>query len=296
MLSERFSQYDPSTEDILVHTSELVGRLRIIAGVYFSTVIIILFVPTSWLVLDFNAEYRPVVLDILDFLLTFSTGQVTSNNFSITIGSPITVITELFFISILVAFIVNYPFILYQLYLFFAPGLYPIEQRIIKRLVYAATALFVFGAFFGFELMPIVTKTLVGFGDLIQYDKLVQFYDLGQVVDFLIFNVVATGLVFTYPILLIALVFTGFISVDDLQKRRRHVVLGLFGITALITPDPTPVSMIILSIPLVFLYEITINFAYRIETSPDFVEIRNRMKKTWETSRNNVLDYGTKKD
>jgi sec-independent protein translocase protein TatC len=292
MLSSRLSSYDTSGEDILEHTTELAQRLRIIAGVYFATVITILFIPTSWLVLDFGTEYRPLVLDVLDFMLSWSTSEVTSDKFSITIGSPITVITELFVISLLLAFIINYPFLLYELYLFFSPGLYPNEQRVVKKLVIGATALFSFGAFFGFRLMPIVTKTLVGFADLLNYEKIVQFYDLGNVVDFLIFNVIATGLVFTYPVLIIALVFSGFLSVDDLQKRRRHVILGLFGMTAIITPDPTPVSMIILAIPLVFLYEITINFAYKIETSPDFIEMRQRLQTQWQKSRDNVLEYG----
>ena len=294
MLSGRMLSFDSSSEDILEHTTELAYRLRIIAGIYFSTVFVILFLPSSWLLLDFGQPYRPIVLDLLDFLLSWSTTDITSNNFKITIGSPVTVITELFVLALLLAFIIDYPLILYQLYLFFAPGLYPIEQRVIKKLVFAATGLFAFGAFFGFRLIPVVTKTLVGFGDLIQYENVVQFYDLGKVIDFLIFNVIATGLVFTYPILIIALVFTGFLTVEDLQKRRRHVILALFGITAVITPDPTPVSMIILSVPLVLLYEITINFSYRIETSPDFIEIRNRFKATLEQSKSNVLEYGSK--
>lgn len=293
MLANRLESIDTSVDDVLDHTTELVKRLRIIAAVYFTTILVVLFFPTSWLLLDFSSEYRPVVIDTLDFLLEWSTSGITSTNFSITIGSPLAVITELIIIAILISFVLNYPFILYQLYLFMSPGLYPIEQQIIKSLTYAATGLFILGAFFGFQLMPIVTKTLVGFGDLLTYDKLVQFYDLSRVVDFLIWNVIATGILFTYPILIIGLVFTGFLTIEDLQNRRRHVILALVGITALITPDPTPVSMIILSLPLVFLYEITINFAYKIETNPEFIEMRNRLKDQWNSSKSNVIEYGS---
>ena len=108
----------------------------------------------------------------------------------------------------------------------------------------------------------------------------------------MIWNVVATGLVFCYPILIISLVFTGVLTVEDLQKRRRHVIAALFGITALITPDPTPISMIVLTIPLLFLYELTINFAYKIQSSPDFLEMRERLKAQWQTSQKNLLEYG----
>ena len=102
-------------------------------------------------------------------------------------------------------------------------------MRVFKKLTFAATGLFLFGALFGFELMPTVTKALVGIGDLINFPKLAQFYNLGDVIDFLLWNVVAVGLVFTYPILIITLVFTGTLTVEDLQKRRRHVIAALFA-------------------------------------------------------------------
>ena len=166
-------------------------------------------------------------------------------------------------------------------------------MRVFKKLTFAATGLFLFGAAFGFELMPTVTKALVGIGDLINFPKLAQFYNLGDVINFLIWNVVAVGIVFTYPILIITLVFTGTLTVEDLQNRRRHVIAALFGITALITPDPTPISMIILTIPLLFLYELTINYCYKIQQSEDFLLIREKIVKQWQTSQKNILEYGS---
>lgn len=286
------SRFDPTSEELLTHASELIVRLRKILAVYAITIVSIIFVPLSWLTLDFSAPYRPMILDILNFILTYSTSDVSNENFKITIGSPLTVISNIFIVAVILAFIIDYPFIIYQLFLFAAPGLYPYEMRILKKLTYAATGLFLFGAVFGFELMPTVTKALVGLGGLLNYPNLVQFYNLGDVINFLIWNVVAVGLVFTYPILIITLVFTGTLTVEDLQKRRRHVIAALFGITALITPDPTPISMIILTIPLLFLYEITINYAYRIQQSPDFLLIRERLAKQWQTSQKNILEYG----
>ena len=292
MLGNRFSSFDPTSDDIINHAAELVVRLRNIMFVYALTVIVVIFGSTSWFYLDFSAPYRPLILDILDFILTYATNGIQSGNFLITIGSPLAIISEIFVLAIIIAFIIDYPYIVYQLFLFIAPGLYPYEMRIFKRLTYAATGLFLLGAFFGFELIPTVTKALVGLGDMLNYGKLAQFYDLGAVINFMIWNVVATGLVFCYPILIISLVFTGVLTVDDLQKRRRHVIAALFGITALITPDPTPISMIVLTIPLLFLYELTINFAYKIQSSPDFIELREKIKTQWQTSQKNLLEYG----
>lgn len=292
MLGNRFSDFNPTQDDILTHTAELVLRLRNIMAVYGVTVLFILFFPTTWLWLDFSTPYRPIILDALNYILTYSTSTITNGNFLITAGSPFTVIQELFILALIIAFCIDYPYIIYQLFLFMAPGLYPYEMRIFKKLTFAATGLFLLGAFFGIGLLPNITKALVGIGDLLNFPKFAQFYDLSAVVNFMLWNVVAVGLVFTYPILIVALVFTGVLTVDDLQKRRRHVIAALFGITALITPDPTPISMIVLSIPLIFLYEVTINFSYKIQQSPDFLLIREKIAKQWQTAQDNILEYG----
>lgn len=294
MLGNRFSTYDPTTDDLIGHTTELVIRLRKIMFLYLLTVITIIFIPSSWLILNFSTEYRPLILDILDIILTYATNDISNGNFLITIGSPLAVISEMFILAIIIAFVIDYPYIIFQLFMFMSPGLYPYEQRIVKKLTYASTGLFLLGAFFGFQLIPTVTKTLVGIGDLLNYPKLAQFYNLNEVIDFLIWNVVATGIVFTYPILIISLVFTGFLTVEDLEKRRRHVIAALFGITAIITPDPTPISMLVLTLPLLFLYEITINISYKIQTSPDFLAIREKLTNQIQTSKENILEYGSK--
>jgi sec-independent protein translocase protein TatC len=294
LLGNRFSTYDPTTDDLIGHTTELVIRLRKIMFLYLLTVITIIFIPSSWLILNFSTEYRPLILDILDIILTYATNDISNGNFLITIGSPLAVISEMFILAIIIAFVIDYPYIIFQLFMFMSPGLYPYEQRIVKKLTYASTGLFLLGAFFGFQLIPTVTKTLVGIGDLLNYPKLAQFYNLNEVIDFLIWNVVATGIVFTYPILIISLVFTGFLTVEDLEKRRRHVIAALFGITAIITPDPTPISMLVLTLPLLFLYEITINISYKIQTSPDFLAIREKLTNQIQTSKENILEYGSK--
>ena len=262
MLESPRSQFNPTQDDIINHTAELVIRLRNIMGVFFATMMFIIFGSASWLELDFSAPYRPIILDVLDFILTYATNDINDSNFKITIGSPLEVISQIFVIAVILAFIIDYPFIVWQIFLFVAPGLYPYEMRIFKQLTFAATGLFAFGALFGLELIPTVTNALVGLGNLLNFPKLVQFYNLGDVINFMIWNVVAVGLVFCYPILIISLVFTGVLTVEDLQKRRRHVIAALFGITALITPDPTPISMIVLTIPLLFLYEVTIIFSF----------------------------------
>jgi len=292
LLGNRFNSFDPTSDDLINHTAELVLRLRNILAVYTVTMMVVIFSSASWFELNFSAPYRPLILDIIDMILSYATNNIKTSNFLITIGSPMAVVSEIFIIAAIISFVIDYPFIVYQLFLFMAPGLYPYEYRIFKKLTFAATGLFLFGAFFGLALIPTVTNALVGLGDMLHFGKLAQFYDLGSVVNFMIWNVVAVGLVFCYPILIITLVFTGTLTVEDLQKRRRHVIAALFGITALITPDPTPISMIVLTIPLLFLYEITINFSYKIQSSPDFLELREKIRQGWATSQKNLLEYG----
>lgn len=288
MLAERLASYDPRSDDIIDHSVELYFRLRVVFVTYFVSVLVVIFMPSSFVEGTFLLEnYKPAVITELEWVLEWATRDITNANFRLTIGSPMAVVVAYLFLGMLIAFALNVPFIFYQFYLFTKPGLYPHEQQLVKNLMYAGSGLFAVGALFGFLLMPLVTNTLVGFGDTLDYDRLVQYYDLGRVVEFLFWSVIATGLLFTYPIFVIGLVVTGVLTTNDLQNRRRHVMAALLGITMIVTPDPTPVSMIVLTVPLVLLYEITLNVAYKIEMNPDFQTIRDR----FDTQIDKIASY-----
>ncbi|MFW9930019.1 MAG: twin-arginine translocase subunit TatC, partial [Candidatus Thorarchaeota archaeon] len=261
-LDERIS------ENILPHSQELYYRLRLIVIVFILSLIIIMFFPYDVLLGDFSfSSYKPLVVAELEWVLKWITSQINTEHFLLIIGSPMAVILAYFELGIITTFAINYPFIIWQLYLYLKPGLYEEEKSFIRSIIFFATILFVIGVLFGFFMMPSILQTLVGIGNL-EVNNIGQYYALSDVIEFFFWSVVSTGILFTYPLFILLFVLFGFIDTESLRKRRRHIIVALMGITAIITPDPSPISMLILSVPLVFLYEITINLSYKIEKTP----------------------------
>jgi sec-independent protein translocase protein TatC len=84
------------------------------------------------------------------------------------------------------------------------------------------------------------------------------FYSISQFVTFAVLTTVIFSLVFELPLVVSWLAINGFVSVKTLKERRKYVYVGIFILTAIITADPTPFSQILLSVPLIILYEISI--------------------------------------
>ncbi|MHA1983912.1 MAG: twin-arginine translocase subunit TatC [Candidatus Hodarchaeales archaeon] len=271
----------------LSNTQELYIRLRVITVVFIVSTIIITLLPAEVLNGNFSLEnYKPFVMVELEWILEWITSKITIDRFALVIGSPMAVIIASLELALMTSFAINYPFIIYQLYVFLKPGLYESEKNFFKNIIVFITILFLIGAFVGFYIMPIVTQSLVGIGETLDHEYLLQYYDLSKVVEFFFWSVIATGVLFTYPIFILSLVLFDLITSDSLKRRRRHIITGLMGITAIITPDPTPISMLILSIPLIFLYEITINFSYKIEKTDIYARIKENKTRNFEIKTN----------
>ena len=280
------------SENVINHTQELYIRIRLIIIVFILSTLIIIFLPSEFIHGNISLEnYKPFVINELEWILNWSTSKISLNQFALIIGSPMAVIIAYIELGIITSFALNYPFIIWQLYMFLKPGLYEEEKDFIRNLVIFATILFVIGALIGFFIMPIVFQSLVGIGESLDFQYLVQYYNLNTVVEFFFWSVIATGVLFTYPIFILSLVLFNLLSSQSLRTRRRHIIVGLMGITAIITPDPSPISMLILSIPLVFLYEITINLAYKIEKTESYRKIKE--KRAFKSVRNQIENlYG----
>lgn len=175
-----------------------------------------------------------------------------------------TSLTEAFFTYLKLAcfagFIASFPVIAYQLYRFLAPGLYAGEKRAMIPYLVAAPALFFIGAGFVYYLIfPTAWKFFLGFesggvgGALpIQLEAKVSEY-LGLVMHLIL----AFGLSFQLPIVLIILVRMGVLTVEKLRAGRRYAIVIIVAVAAVITP-PDVFSQIALSVPLYALYEIAI--------------------------------------
>jgi sec-independent protein translocase protein TatC len=144
---------------------------------------------------------------------------------------------------------------LYQIWKFILPALYPKEKKFLLPLVIFSFLLFIVGTGFGlFVLLPIITKFLINIGTT----HLVEPYlSISKFISYVFRLIISCGLSFELPIVLIFLTKVGIVSYYQLKKLRRYVILIIFIVAAIITP-PDVISQLILALPMLILYELSL--------------------------------------
>ncbi len=168
-------------------------------------------------------------------------------------------LTEAFFTYMKIAFfaalIITSPFILYQIWKFISPGLLPRERQYVVPFVLSSSFLFIGGILFGyFIVLPTAFEFFVSFNN--DYLKaMLSFKDyLSLFVTFLL----GFGISFELPIFIFFLTKLGIVNAPMLSKQRRYAILIIFLVAAILTPSPDALSQILMAIPLMFLYEVSI--------------------------------------
>lgn len=167
-------------------------------------------------------------------------------------------IFEPFFASLRIALytglFLGLPFLVYQILMFCLPALKVNEKRVIVGGMAAGVVLLYTGiAFAYFLILPLLIPQLAGFFS----EGVEQTFSLRAYVDRIFRFIIAFGLGFQLPIILIVLVRIGVVSVEGLRKNRKYMVVGLFAVAAILTP-PDLISQVLLAVPLLILYEISI--------------------------------------
>ncbi|MFT4171814.1 MAG: twin-arginine translocase subunit TatC [Rhodocyclaceae bacterium] len=164
-------------------------------------------------------------------------------------------------VTLMAAFVLALPFILYQAWAFVAPGLYAHERRFALPLVMGGTFLFLLGmAFCYFFVFGTVFKFIAGFSP----NSITPAPDIEQYLSFVMTMFMAFGVTFEVPIVVILLVKTGLVSVAQLVEARRYVIVGAFVVAAVVTP-PDVTSQIMLAVPMIVLFEIGVIISRLIE-------------------------------
>ena len=157
-------------------------------------------------------------------------------------------------VSLFTAVGLSSPYWLLQFWFFISPGLYKMEKKIFLFFWLLGTGLFLLGISFAyFIVFPLVFQVLLFFGNGVDQPMIT----INNYLSFLIQMIVVFGLVFEMPLLLLFLNRIGFLSVDILKKYRKQAFLILAVVSALISP-PDVLSMFLLLLPLVGLYELSI--------------------------------------
>ena len=167
-------------------------------------------------------------------------------------------------VSLIGGAILASPFILYQVWLFIAPGLYQKERRFVVPFMGATVGLFLLGASFGyFYVLPGALKILiVDFGK--HFNPIIT---IEEYTGFFLSIILGLGISFEMPILIFFLAMFGIVSPQFLWKNIRYAVLAVFLVAAIITPSPDPWTMCIYAIPMLCLYLIGIAVAWWVHPS-----------------------------
>jgi sec-independent protein translocase protein TatC len=167
-------------------------------------------------------------------------------------------------VSLIGGAILASPFILFQVWLFIAPGLYQKERRFVVPFMAATVGLFLTGAAFGyFWVLPGALKILiVDFGH-----NFTPMVTIEEYMGFFLSIILGLGVSFELPILIFFLALFGIVSPRFLWKNIRYAILAVFLVAAIICPSPDPWTMCIYAVPMLVLYLIGIGVAWWVHPS-----------------------------
>lgn len=229
----------PTTDTFISHLVELRSRLlKAVVSVLAVFFVLFLF-PGPSVIYDFLAQ--PMLASLPEGTRMIATGVIT----------PFMVPVK---VTLLTAFVIALPVVLYQAWAFIAPGLYTHEKRLALPLIFSSTLLFIMGMAFSYF---VVFKTVFHFIASFAPDSITPAPDIEAYLNFVMTMFIAFGITFEVPIAVVLLVKTGMTTVKKLREIRGYVIVAAFVIAAVVTP-PDVISQFLLAGPLCLLYEVGI--------------------------------------
>lgn len=170
--------------------------------------------------------------------------------------------------AITAGFIIGFPYILYELWRFISPGLHPSERKHSRGFIIISSILFFLGVLFGYYVICPLSINFLGTYQV--SSKVHNDFDLSSYISLIRSSVIACGLIFELPIIIYFLAKVGIITPEFLRKYRKFALVIVLVVSAVITP-PDIASQVIVAIPVLILYEVSIFIA-------KFVTKRQRSK------------------
>ncbi len=184
---------------------------------------------------------------IVDFIL----GLYNFKNVSIITTSPYQYISLTFTVSFIVGIIIALPYSFIRLYLFFKPALKPTERKIILSFAPLSIFLFIVGFSFG---MWIMQQIINFYSNVWTSSGVDSFWDIQNFLSQILFTSFLTGIIFQVPIIVTILIRLKIVKRSEMVKKRKYVYLGLLLVAVLLPPTDL-FSLIMLTLPLFFLFE-----------------------------------------
>ncbi len=220
----------------LEHLEEFRWRfIYILIGVFIGTTV-------AWIFIDF------LINNIL--LLPAKNSELHLQNLR-----PFGQLFLFFQVAVIAGFIISLPNVFYQIWKFIAPALKENEKKYIGRIVFYSTLCFLLGIVFAYYVMiPVTLKFAAQFGT----QQIENNFAINEYFSIIISIMLASGVIFELPMLSFVLSKLGILTPAFMQKYRRHSIVIIMIIAAVLTPGTDPIAQILLALPLVLLYEISI--------------------------------------
>jgi sec-independent protein translocase protein TatC len=159
------------------------------------------------------------------------------------------------------------PFMLYFIGQFVAPALSEKERRLILPSGFSAFVLFILGSAFGFLLLvPSTLRVSLEINDLLGFSTT---WTPDSYYSLLTWLVLGVGLAFEFPLLIVIAIYFGLLRVETLRKFRRHSIVAIFIIAAVVTPTPDPFTQTMFAVPLYVLFELAVLVGARVQARRD---------------------------
>jgi len=163
-------------------------------------------------------------------------------------------------VSLILGFIMAFPFVFWEFWKFIKPGLYQEEQKSVRGIVFICSILFFIGVCFGyFIISPFAVNFLAGY----EIEGVANKVTLESMVNYMVMFTAPAGLIFELPVVVYFLSKVGLLTPEFMKQYRRHAIVGILAVSAIITP-PDITTQFLIGIPLYILYEISIGISARM--------------------------------
>src|ERR1700691_264922 len=165
-------------------------------------------------------------------------------------------------LGLYVGLVIAMPWVLYQIWLFVAPGLYRHERRATVSFIISAMFLFLTGICVGyFGLLPLVLTKVIGFSD---GGPISPWIDVNEYFNLILVVLVGLGVIFEMPVVVFILSIFNIVTPKFLLKNFRYAMLVITVLAAIVTPSPDATTMLIFMAPMIVLYFISVLVSYAV--------------------------------
>ena len=170
--------------------------------------------------------------------------------------------------SLVIGLIIAFPYTFWEIWRFIKPGLYPNERKSSRGSVFFVSLLFISGILFGYYMVaPLSINFLASYS---VDPSIINEFDITSYVSTLTMLVMACGIMFQLPMIVYFLSKAGLVHPELMKRYRKHSIVVILFLSAILTP-PDVISQLLIGLPLMFLYEVSITISARV--------LKNRLKK-----------------